>query len=182
MKYSRFPQGSGERYRVKKKGEGMKKGFTLVELIVVIAIIAILGAVVAPNAFKAVEKSRVSAAIGILKGMDTAIMQYYSDVGLWPAANFSSTSSNYLMTNVASSATWDGPYIDSWPAANPWGGTYQYTQNATARWIQISGLTGVTAAKLDMAIDGAVGTTTGVITYTNATSGVTVSYKVSSDS
>ncbi|NCC82098.1 MAG: prepilin-type N-terminal cleavage/methylation domain-containing protein [Clostridia bacterium] len=38
-----------------------KKGFTLVELLVVIAIIAILAAVVAPNAFKAIEKSKVTA-------------------------------------------------------------------------------------------------------------------------
>ena len=38
------------------------KGFTLIELIVVIAIIAILGAIIAPNAFRAIEKAKMARA------------------------------------------------------------------------------------------------------------------------
>ena len=50
----------------------MRKGFTLIELIVVIAIIAVLAAVVAPSAFKAIEKGKVSAGMGDWNSIKTA--------------------------------------------------------------------------------------------------------------
>ena len=62
----------------------VKRGFTLIELIVVIAIIAVLAAVVAPNAFKAVERAKISGTLSDYKAIKTATMAYYSDCGVWP--------------------------------------------------------------------------------------------------
>jgi len=62
----------------------MKKGFTLIELIVVIAIIAILAAVVAPNAFRAIEKSKISKAGADFKALKTATLSLYTDIGYFP--------------------------------------------------------------------------------------------------
>ena len=53
----------------------MRKGFTLIELIVVIAIIAILAAIIAPNAFRAIEKAKASP-LGIYK-IESASVQPY---------------------------------------------------------------------------------------------------------
>ena len=56
-----------------------RNGFTLIELLTVIAIIAILGAVVAPNLFRAVDRSKVSAALADSRAIKSAATAYYSD-------------------------------------------------------------------------------------------------------
>ncbi|MBE3588244.1 MAG: prepilin-type N-terminal cleavage/methylation domain-containing protein [Thermoanaerobacteraceae bacterium] len=60
------------------------RGFTLVELLVVIAIIGILAAIIAPNAFKAIEKSKVAAAEADYKSIKAAALNFYTDIGKWP--------------------------------------------------------------------------------------------------
>lgn len=62
----------------------MSGSFTLVELIVVIAIIAILGAIIAPSAFKAIEKAKISAAIADIKAIKNAALGFYADTGTFP--------------------------------------------------------------------------------------------------
>ena len=95
----------------------IKKGFTLVELLVVIAIIAILAAIIAPNAFKAIEKSKVATAESDYRAIKTAVLNYYADTGKW------STSLSALNTNPTVDG-WNGPYLEKLPVKNPWGGTY----------------------------------------------------------
>jgi general secretion pathway protein G len=97
------------------------RAFTLVELIVVIAIISILSAIIAPNAFKAVEKAKCSRAISEAKTIKTAAYAYYSDTGIWPA--------RYRLTDVVNPFLidpgvngWNGPYVEKWLNAHPWGG------------------------------------------------------------
>jgi len=66
-----------------------KKGFSLVELIVVIAIMAVLVAILAPQFIKYVEKSRQSADVKNSQEMVSAVQAYAADTGL--AANASTT-------------------------------------------------------------------------------------------
>ena len=70
----------------------IKKGFTLVELIVVVAIIALLVAVAAINAFKAIEKGKISAFMRDYREIKTAAVSYYADTSNWPANNNASVS------------------------------------------------------------------------------------------
>ncbi len=104
------------------------RGFTLIELLVVIAIIGILAAVIAPNAFKAIEKSKVAAVESDYKAVKTATLMYYSDVGAWPTVdndfNNNDNEANAFVYGVAGLDGWDGPYLEKWPTRNPWGGTY----------------------------------------------------------
>jgi prepilin-type N-terminal cleavage/methylation domain-containing protein len=58
-----------------------QKGFTLIEMIGVLAIIAILIAAVAPRIFEAISDSRVSSFCSTLRTIQTAVSKYYSDVG-----------------------------------------------------------------------------------------------------
>ena len=101
-----------------------QQGFTLVELLVVIAIIAVLAAVVTPNVFKALDKSKVSAAIAEYDAIKTAVITYHADTGVWPAAgsDLVSLSSNNKDSNNEIISNWDGPYLDSFPEKNTWGG------------------------------------------------------------
>lgn len=170
----------------------MRKGFTLVELVVVIAIIAILAAVIAPNAFKSIEKARISATASHLNAMKTATMQYYTDVSVWPP-NGTTTANNELLTNVQSYSTWDGPYIDKWPAAGQWPGSVYNLRNAAdqnwdataggdlARYIELTSVPIAAARKLDIAMDGVQNATSGAVRYDNTAATPTVYYLISTD-
>lgn len=55
-----------------------KRGFTLVELLIVIAIIVIVGAIVIPNIFNTIEKSKVAKAEADYKAIKAAVLNYYT--------------------------------------------------------------------------------------------------------
>ncbi len=67
----------------------MKKqqGFTLIELMIVVAIIAILAAIALPAYQDYVARSQVSEAMSLTSGAKTAVAEYYADRGQWPADN-----------------------------------------------------------------------------------------------
>ena len=60
-------------------------GFTLIELLVVVLIIAILAAVAVPQYQKAVEKSRATEALSVLKSLWNSANVFFMDTGSWPA-------------------------------------------------------------------------------------------------
>ncbi|OFW35746.1 MAG: hypothetical protein A2074_08370 [Candidatus Aquicultor primus] len=62
-----------------------KKGFTLIELMVVIAIIGVLSSVLAPQIFKQINKGRQSAVVSFYNNLKTATSSYYADTEQWPA-------------------------------------------------------------------------------------------------
>ncbi|OIQ10976.1 prepilin-type N-terminal cleavage/methylation domain-containing protein [Neomoorella thermoacetica] len=120
-----------------------QRGFTLVELLVVIAIIGILAAIIAPNAFKAIENSKVAAAEADYKAIKAAVLNFYTDTGKWPDSNANgqdpglvtkpNTSSNSNLTSTDLN-NWNGPYLERWPSKNPWGGKYYYLNDANQNW------------------------------------------------
>ncbi len=104
-----------------------KKGFTLIELIVVIAIIAILAAVIVPNAFKAIEKAKMARATGDIRSIKSAALGYNADTGLWPLLGLGGAvraSGKGFVTNDDGAGNpvpgWYGPYLEKW-FVNPWG-------------------------------------------------------------
>ena len=65
----------------------MQKGFTLIELMIVVAIIAILAAIALPAYQDYVARSQVSEAMSLSSGAKTAVAEYYADRGAWPTSN-----------------------------------------------------------------------------------------------
>lgn len=99
------------------------KGFTLVELLVVMAIIAMLAALVGPKLFPKLGKGKQAAAKAQIELLGQALDQYRLDVGRYP------TTQETLTSLVSSPGIdgWDGPYLKKALPADPWGRPYVYT-------------------------------------------------------
>ena len=64
----------------------LQKGFTLIELMIVVAIIGILAAVAIPAYQDYTARAQVTEAVELLSGGKTPMAEYYADKGAWPAA------------------------------------------------------------------------------------------------
>ncbi|EMS1128203.1 pilin [Neisseria gonorrhoeae] len=83
----------------------LQKGFTLIELMIVIAIVGILAAVALPAYQDYTARAQVSEAILLAEGQKSAVTEYYLNNGKWPANNGDA--------GVASSAEIKGKYVKS---------------------------------------------------------------------
>ncbi|HGG7539523.1 TPA: pilin [Neisseria meningitidis] len=82
----------------------LQKGFTLIELMIVIAIVGILAAVALPAYQDYTARAQVSEAILLAEGQKSAVTEYYLNHGEWPANNNSA--------GVASSSEIKGKYVE----------------------------------------------------------------------
>ncbi|WP_127244773.1 pilin [Neisseria meningitidis] len=83
----------------------LQKGFTLIELMIVIAIVGILAAVALPAYQDYTARAQVSEAILLAEGQKSAVTEYYLNHGIWPANNNSA--------GVATSTGIKGKYVQS---------------------------------------------------------------------
>ena len=67
--------------------KAIQKGFTLIDLMIVVAIIAILAAIALPAYQDYTKRARVSEAVSLAAGSKTAVAEYYSNEGAWPKDN-----------------------------------------------------------------------------------------------
>ncbi|HGG9917900.1 TPA: pilin [Neisseria meningitidis] len=81
----------------------LQKGFTLIELMIVIAIVGILAAVALPAYQDYTARAQVSEAILLAEGQKSAVTEYYLNHGIWPGDNSSA--------GVASSTDIKGKYV-----------------------------------------------------------------------
>ncbi|MBH6431993.1 pilin [Neisseria meningitidis] len=81
----------------------LQKGFTLIELMIVIAIVGILAAVALPAYQDYTARAQVSEAILLAEGQKSAVTEYYLNHGTWPSNNTSA--------GVASSTDIKGKYV-----------------------------------------------------------------------
>jgi general secretion pathway protein G len=100
-----------------------RQGFTLLELLVVLLIIALLAGYVGPKLFGEVGKARSKTAASQMKGIGSALDRYRLDTGHYPAGDAGLAA---LMTNQGNTPGWDGPYMSSAIPNDPWGKPYNY--------------------------------------------------------
>lgn len=98
-------------------------GFTLLELLVVVVIIGVLVAYVAPRYFQQIGKSERTAALGQIDALRKAIDAYWLDNGHFPLPE---QGLDALMVKPGDAPKWNGPYLQARVPADPWGNAYVY--------------------------------------------------------
>ena len=104
------------------------RGFTLLELLVVMVIIGLLAGFVAPRYFAQVGKSRVKAARAQIDALDKALEAYRLDVGHLPTTEEGLAALNLAPQGVTN---WEGPYLKKDVPLDPWGHAYVYAHPGT---------------------------------------------------
>lgn len=99
------------------------RGFTLLELLVVLVILGLLAGLVAPRLFGNVGKSEVKVARAQIAALETALESYRLDVGRYPTTEQGLAALEKAPPNEA---RWAGPYLKKAVPADPWGNPYVY--------------------------------------------------------
>lgn len=98
-------------------------GFTLMELLVVIVIIGLLVAYIAPRYFGQLNNSEQQTTKAQIESLARALDSYRVDLGHYPAQSIGLEALNQ---NIENSDKWKGPYLQKEVPKDPWGGQYQY--------------------------------------------------------
>lgn len=106
------------------------KGFTLLELLVVVLIIGLLTGIVAPRLLGQIQRSEVVAARAQLDALDKALQAFRVDMGRYPSDAEGLAALSVMPTS--GQGRWRGPYLKSAVPPDPWGTPYQYRAQGSA--------------------------------------------------
>lgn len=103
-----------------------KPGFTLIEMMVVIAIIGTLAMLVGPSVLRNVGDANVATARTQIEILSAALEAYRLDTNGYPATDQGLDALRVQPTGVAAPAGWRGPYLRRSVPLDPWGRPYLY--------------------------------------------------------
>ena len=96
------------------------RGFTLVELLLVLVILALIGGLVLPNIIGKAEGAKVKAAGSQISRLAMAVESFYLDTGTTP------DNLDDLVNESGGVEGWNGPYVKPSSLKDPWGREYVY--------------------------------------------------------
>ena len=100
-----------------------QRGFTLMELLVVLVILGLLAALVGPTLYQRIKPAKESAARAQLENFATALDGFLIDVGRYPSTQ---DGLKALRAKPDGIETWNGPYLKKEVPSDPWGQAYVY--------------------------------------------------------
>jgi general secretion pathway protein G len=105
------------KYRIHNHG---RRGFTLVELLLVLVILALIAGLVLPGIIGKAESAKAKAASSSISRLSMSVETFYLDTGNTPS------SLEALVNEPPGVKGWNGPYIKKSLLNDPWGQPYQY--------------------------------------------------------
>lgn len=121
-KIKRLKNNIGKGYRMRRR----EKGFTIVELLVVILIISMLAAFVAPKFFKGLGKAKWDIAKAKMASIENSIGLFYIDCGRYPSD--AEGLGELLEAPAGLEEKWQGPYLKKSELLDPWDNEYIYVE------------------------------------------------------
>ncbi len=126
-----------------------RSGFTLIEIVIAVAIVAIFAAALSPMVFRHLEDAKLTKAQNESETIATAVLSYYKDVGAWPYTDADGPTGNGVARMTSSTVLASGAGAGAGTGAAKWGtegtvkpmGDYLYFNNPD----DDSSLTGVDA-------------------------------------
>ena len=104
-------------YRTHIRGQ---RGFTLVELLLVLVILALIAGLVLPGIIGKAESAKAKAASSQISRIEMSVETFYLDTGNTPS------SLDELVNEPSGVSGWNGPYIKNSLLKDPWGRPYTY--------------------------------------------------------
>lgn len=95
------------------------RGFTMIELLIVIVILGLLASLVAPKFFSQLSTAERGIASAQMNAFETALDTYRLDMGSYPQ--------KLEQLRTSEQPRWDGPYLPKAIPMDPWGNPYIYT-------------------------------------------------------
>jgi general secretion pathway protein G len=105
-------------------GSLRQAGFTLIEIMVVVVILGILAAIVAPNVISRIDDASINRAKQDIRGIESALKLYYMDNSRYPSTD-QGLDALTTRPNDPTVRNWRGPYLDKMPK-DPWNNNYRY--------------------------------------------------------
>jgi len=98
-------------------------GFTLMELLVVLAILGLLMSLVGPQVLNTLGGAKTKTALIQIRDLEQALEMYKLDVGRYPST---AQGLGALVTKPGGTSGWNGPYLKNDVPDDPWGNAYHY--------------------------------------------------------
>lgn len=100
-------------------------GYSLLEVLIVLTIIALIAALVGPRLMAQLDRSKVTAARVQMRTLSASLETMRIDLGRYPTAQ-EGLGLLVQPPAAADAAHWQGPYLDAAIPSDPWGGAYLY--------------------------------------------------------
>src|SRR4029450_5334535 len=105
-----------------------RRGFTLMEVLLVLAILVILGSLVGVGIMKMQKNANINAARAQVGMLESVVKAYAIDVGTCPTTQQGPGARAAAPSDLKNPAKWQGPYLDKQIGTDAWGNEYQYEQ------------------------------------------------------
>lgn len=107
-----------------------QRGFTMIELLVVLVIMGLMAGFVAPKFFGKAETAKVKTTQTQLKALKSALQTYKLDMSEYPSTQEGLQALNVSPDSAKAKQNWQGPYLDGKLPQDGWGNPFQYRREA----------------------------------------------------
>ena len=111
--------------------EDPRRGFTLIEVMVVIVILGLIAGFAVPQLARAITQAKITRAVSDFRIIEGAAQRMFGDLGVYPAEGPWCVGAGFVnLTDVpaAYQSSWKGPYLKRWPLQHAFGGCVTYLQ------------------------------------------------------